>query len=277
MKQKEIGIIGYGSMGRMLAQGFLRHGVGAVNMVVANRHAEKMADLVKDYPEVIATADNCAAAACAHVFLCVEPMQMAGVLEEIKDTLTETTHLITIGGAGDMAAYSEVFGGAVSRVIPTLLAEIDRGYALISHNEKVSGENQDWLEKSLAPMGKTVVLPEVQLKTFMQFTSCGPAFIAALFAQWLVAGESVLPAEAKEILFATLLETVGGTVQLMEETRMSFGEMIARVATKGGITERGVQILEAGLAPVFTGLTTACNDRNDVAAGKVAAAIKEVR
>ncbi len=277
MQQKEIGIIGYGSMGKMLAQGFLRHGLAVESLVVSNRHVEKMADLVASYPGVTATADNCGAAACAHVFLCVEPMQMAGVLGEIKDTLTETTHLVTIGGAGDMEAYSQVFDGAVSRVIPTLLAEIDRGYALISHNEKVSEENRDWLEKSLVPMGKIVVLPEEQLKTFMQFTSCGPAFIAALFEYWLAAGEQVLPKEAKEVLFATLLETVGGTVAFMEKTQMSFGEMIARVATKGGITERGVQILEAGLAPVFSELTIACNDRNDMAAGKVAAAIQEVR
>lgn len=276
MQQKEIGIIGYGSMGKMLAQGFLRHGLAAESLVVANRHIEKIADLTAAYPGVTATADNCEAAACSHVFLCVEPMQMAGVLGEIKGTLTETTHLITIGGAGDMAAYSQVFDGAVSRVIPTLLAEIDRGYGLISHNENVTVEQKAWLAKSLAPMGKTVVLPEEQLKTFMQFTSCGPAFIAALFAQWLAAGMQVLPQEAKESLFATLLETVGGTVALMEKTQMSFGEMIARVATKGGITERGVQILEAGLAPVFTELTTACNDRNDTAAEKVGAAIKEV-
>ena len=58
---------------------------------------------------------------------------------------------------------------------------------------------------------------------------------------------------------------------------MSFAEMIARVATKGGITERGVQILEAGLAPVFMELTTACNDRNDMAAGKVAASMAEIK
>ena len=277
MDKKEIGIIGYGSMGKMLAQGFLRHGVAADNLVVANRHAEKMADLQGAYPGVTATADNCAAAACAHVLLCVEPMQMAGVLGEIKDTLAAETHLITIGGAGDMAAYGQVFDGAISRVIPTLLAEIDRGYALISHNEKVPAENKDWLEKNLATMGKTVVLPEEQLKTFMQFTSCGPAFIAALFEQWLAAGTQVLPIEAKEMLFATLLETVGGTVALMEKTEMSFAEMIARVATKGGITERGVQILEAGLAPVFMELTTACNDRNDMAAGKVAASMAEIK
>ncbi len=277
MKQKEIGIIGYGSMGKMLAQGFLRHGVAAEDMVITNRHAEKMAELQSTYPAVTATEDNRAAAACAHVFLCVEPMQMAGVLGEIKDTLTADTHLITIGGAGDMAAYSQAFDGAISRVIPTLLAEIDRGYALVSHNEKVDERNKSWLEKNLALMGKNVVLPEEQLKTFMQFTSCGPAFIAALFEQWLTAGEQVLPTEAKEVLFATLLETVSGTVSLMEKTRMSFAEMIARVATKGGITERGVQILESGLAPVFGELTTACNDRNDMAAGKVAASIAEIK
>ena len=58
MQQKEIGIIGYGSMGKMLTQGFLRHGIAAEAMVVANRHAEKMADLVATYPGVIVTADN---------------------------------------------------------------------------------------------------------------------------------------------------------------------------------------------------------------------------
>lgn len=276
MSQREIGIIGYGSMGKMLAHGFLRHGIGQKQLVVANRHVEKMADLQAAYPGVMVTEDNTIAANCNHVFLCVEPMQMAGVLGQVKHSLASDAHLITIGGAGDMAAYSPAFSGAISRVIPTLLAEIDRGYGLIAHNDKVCEKDKIWLEHILSLMGKTVVLPEEQLKTFMQFTSCGPAFIAALFEQWLKAGEQVLPEGQKEILFATLLETVGGTVELMQKTNLSFGEMIARVATKGGITERGVQILEAGLSPVFTELTAACNDRNDVAGEKVAASIREI-
>lgn len=277
MQERNIGIIGYGSMGKMLARGFLRHGIGADQLVVANRHVEKMADLGLDYPDVRVTTDNSAAARCAHVFLCVEPMQMAGVLGEIQGELRDDTHLITIGGAGDMAAYGQVFSGAVSRVIPTLLAEIDRGYALISHNEKVMESDKTWLADILAPMGKTMELPEEQLKTFMQFTSCGPAFIGALFAQWLTAGLQSIPAEQKELLFAALLETVGGTVALMEQTLMTFEQVIARVATKGGITERGVQILGAGLPTVFTELVTACNNRNDTAAEKVAVSILETK
>lgn len=276
MERKEIGVIGYGSMGKMLVYGFLRHGIPASQIVVANRHLDKMQPLTEAYSEITTTIENEVAANSKHLFLCVEPLQMAGVLQQIAGCFRSDTHLITIAGAGDMAGYTPVFAGGISRVIPTLLAEIDRGYSLISHNEKVTAADQNWLGEILGKMGKTVVVPEEQLKTWMQFTSCGPAFIAALFEQWLAVGEQVLPAAQKQILFDALLETVAGTVAFMQQSQLSFAEIVARVATKGGITERGVQILSNGLAPVFTELLTECNNRNDGAGKKVADSIGNI-
>jgi pyrroline-5-carboxylate reductase len=45
--------------------------------------------------------------------------------------------------------------------------------------------------------------------------------------------------------------TISNTAKLYGEKKMNFEQVIQRVATKGGITEEGVEVLREGLPPVF--------------------------
>ena len=48
-----------------------------------------------------------------------------------------------------------------------------------------------------------------------------------------------------------LIETVKGTIELIDIKQMSFNEIVSRVATKGGITEVGVKILNDKMPDIF--------------------------
>ena len=47
------------------------------------------------------------------------------------------------------------------------------------------------------------------------------------------------------------ISTLFGTARLLVEKNMSFEEMVTRVATKGGITEEAVKVLNNHLPTVF--------------------------
>ena len=82
------------------------------------------------------------------------------------------------------------------------------------------------------------------------FTSCAPGIIAAIFQNFVEAGlkHSGLP---KEIAQQMVISTLFGTAKLLLEREMSFSQMISRVATKGGITEEAVKVLNRGLPSTF--------------------------
>lgn len=43
------------------------------------------------------------------------------------------------------------------------------------------------------------------------------------------------------------MKTLEGTLKFIAENDLSFDEVISRVATKGGITEEGIRVLQVGL------------------------------
>ena len=88
----KIGIIGYGSMGKMLLWKFSEKGkIEKSDLLVSNRTKDKLVE-AKDIAEIL---DNRGVASNSDiVFLCVRPSDLKTVLEEIKDTIRPET-LIT--------------------------------------------------------------------------------------------------------------------------------------------------------------------------------------
>ena len=94
---------------------------------------------------------------------------------------------------------------------------------------------------------------EEDLDISTDLTSCSPAFMAYIFKEFADIGAArseISEKEAEEMVLQTLL----GTVKLLTEKKMSFEEIISRVATKGGITEEGIKSLENDLPEVFDNL-----------------------
>ena len=83
---RKVGIIGYGSMGKMLLWKFAEAGaVSKENLLAANRTREKLdeassiATICESNAELAAKADI--------VFVCVRPSDMKGVFEEVIDSI----------------------------------------------------------------------------------------------------------------------------------------------------------------------------------------------
>ncbi len=75
-----------------------------------------------------------------------------------------------------------------------------------------------------------------------ELVSCMPGFIASIFDVICRTAEKHTTIPANQII-RMVLDTMCATGALMLEKHMSLGEVVARVATRGGITEEGTKVI----------------------------------
>jgi pyrroline-5-carboxylate reductase len=249
---KKVAFLGYGSMGGMLINAFLESGViPPEQTVISNRTIEKMEGLNDRWKGISLTNDNRKAAEESDLlFICVRPLDVLPVLREIRSDIKREAHLVSIAACVKLNDIESCFTGQVTKVIPSLTIEVKEGISLVCHNSKVSMENRNRLEELFGSVGKIFCIKENNFEVAADLTSCAPGMFAAVFENYVNAGirHSDIPPEiAHQMVVSTLL----GTSRIMAERCIGFSEMIKRVATKGGITEEGVKVLNAKLPAVF--------------------------
>ncbi len=250
--QAKLGFIGYGSMARMLIDRFLAAKVcSPSNLAVSTRTREKLAPLAAAHPCLIAAEDNRQTALLAtHLFLCVKPLELKGVLEGIRGAVRKETHIISIAACAGLDYLNRIAPAKYTRIIPSLASATGHGMTLVCHGPGVSAEDAALVEKWFGSLGQVKCLAEKDFEAGSDLTSCAPGLIAAIFRQFAEAGvrySEISQSDAEQMVIATLL----GTAELLAQGKLGFEELIARVATKGGITEEGVRCLDAGLPAVF--------------------------
>jgi len=249
---KKTGFIGYGSMGRMLINGFLKSGIlSPKETVISNRTMAKIENLAQEWQGITLTTDNRKAAGESDLlFICVRPLDVLPVLREIKSDLKGSTHLVSIAGCVTINDIESQFPGQVTKVIPSVTSEVGEGISLVCHNPKVTGYGIEGIEKLLGAISRVVHVRENDFEVAADFTSCAPGMIAAIFDCFVRAGLKHTEIEsdaAQKLIIATLF----GTAKVMTEKGIGFSGLIERVATKGGITEEGVKVLNNHLPAVF--------------------------
>lgn len=238
-----IGIIGYGSMGRMFYEKMSGSAtVGETEFYVSNRtqekieHLRKLCNVCDSNSQVAEQADI--------LFLCVRPGDMKGILLEIKDCLKENALLVSLNGSILFEQLEKVCDVKIAKVIPCVTAEVNQAQTLVCYNEKVSEADKNVLEKLFSCMGAVIELPEQEMGMGAELVSCMPGFLAAIFREICVSAKKHTSLSEDEIA-RMLLHTVVGTGTLMIEKGYSFHDVVERVATKGGITEEGTKVIES--------------------------------
>ena len=261
----KIGVIGYGNMGSMIVNNILKLNLllDDEELIVSNRHLNKFESLIEEYPEenLNITSDN-------KILISVETPQFKKVIEEITPFINEKTHIIYTCAGLNFNHIKSFFNGKLTLVIPTLASTVTsnnaisslsrrKGVTLIKHNSRVELQERLFVEDLFNEFSyvKKIDNPiylneednihpndnELEINTII--SSCGPAFIAEMiekFAQSCSELTNIPKEEAEKIL----LKTIIGTALLKEDQSLSNEEIINKVATKGGITQEGVDLLD---------------------------------
>ena len=243
-----VGIIGYGSMGKMLADKFAASGISDIKQVfVTNRSKEKLGSAPVGV--TVCGENQDLAEKSDIVFVCVRPVDLPDIIAEIAPSLRPDTLLVSLNGNISFEMIGRVTEQTAAKVIPSLTAEINRSQSLVCFNDSVSDEDKACLKTLLGCIGNVIELPEKEMGMGSELVSCMPGFIASIF--------DVICKEAKkhteipeEQIVRMVLSTLSATGDLMLQKEMTFEEVVKRVATKGGITQEGTAVVYEKLPDV---------------------------
>lgn len=282
-----IGIIGYGHMGSMIVENILKLELlfDDEKLIVSNRNIEKIQHLKEEYEEldVEITEDNTELASkCEKIIIAVETPQFKDLLNEIKPFLKENCHIMYTCSGLEFENVEKIYDGKFTMIIPTYASTVSssnsiasqnrrKGVTLIKHNSKVGFEEQKYIEDLFNefsyvkkfeefnmdmenPFNYTSDLNNFSMKNDIEvstiITSCAPAFIAILIEK-LASIASMKSGIPKNEMEQMITKTVLATASLKDDYNLSNEEIISQVATKGGITQEGVDFLNKNMDRIY--------------------------
>jgi pyrroline-5-carboxylate reductase len=143
-----------------------------------------------------------------------------------------------------------MFPGAVSKVIPSVTMEAGRGVTLICHGRGSSIEQRVALATLFGRSSLVREVEEAQVEVASDLTSCAPGLMAEMMLKFAEGGARVGSLTREEAL-EMVLETMMGTAIMLTDLGVAPEELKTRVATKGGITEQGLKVLDRELPCVY--------------------------
>ncbi len=238
-----IAVVGAGVMGETLLSGLIRSGKRAEDLLVAERRAERGAELTERYGVTVVSNAQAAERADTLV-LVVKPQDMGVVLAEVAGSIRPGTLVVSLA-AGVTTAYLEKrlpAGTPCVRVMPNTPALVDQGMAAVAAGTSCDEEHLERAEALLRAVGKVIRVPEKQLDAVTAVSGSGPAYIFFVVEAMIEAGVHLgLPrTTATELVVQTTL----GAATMLRETGEHPVVLREQVTSPAGTTAAALRQLE---------------------------------
>jgi len=243
-----VGFIGAGNMARSLAGGLIKNGWPKNQLTLSDPNPDQRRG-AETALGINTFADNKAVAEQADILvLAVKPQFLQDACTGVVQTVQRTKPLVISVAAGVHLADAERWLGgnlAVVRVMPNTPALIGSGASGMYANVRVDAAMRDQAESILRAVGVTVWLEEESLLDVVTALSgSGPAyFFLVMEALEKAAIDNGLDPAIARLL---TLETAYGAAKMALEGGEEPSQLRQRVTSKGGTTERALQVLEQG-------------------------------
>lgn len=258
----KIGIIGTGNMGKILVEALIDgNAISPSSMMIINRTKSK-ALLLKDRYDDIRIADNSGeiAAKSDLLFICVKPLDVHSLLQEIKPYLTEEKCVISITSPISTDKIETEMPCSVGRVIPSITNRALAGVSLLTFGENCSKEWKTKVEELFSQISVPVHIEEKITRVASDIVSCGPAFFSYLLEQFIQAAVKVSEIE-EQMATKLATEMIIGLGELIKQGHYTLPKLTEKVCVKGGITGEGINVLQTELGDVFEHLYQATNKK----------------
>lgn len=199
------------------------------------------------------SAAECASGADA-VVAAVRPADMETLLSSIAPAATPDGPLVLSIAAGRTTAWIEErlpAGARVVRAMPNLGASVRLGATAFSPGANATVKDRALALAVLSSFGTAVEMPESRLDAVTALSGSGPAFFAFALKAMADGGAALGldPGDARTLALRTML---GAATVLSRPGAPSPEDFVASVATPGGTTAAGMEILgRSDLPAVF--------------------------
>ncbi|WP_066064033.1 late competence protein ComER [Neobacillus soli] len=257
-----IGIIGTGNMGRIVVEALLDgKAISPSSMMITNRTKSKALLLKDKYREIRVGANAEEVAAQSDLlFICVKPLDVYKILDEINPHLSAEKCLISITSPISTSQIEKKVSCSVARMIPSITNRALSGVSLITYGENCSDSWRIKIEKIIMKFSKPVCIDDKITRVSSDIVSCGPAFFSYLLQRFIQA--AVKETEIDEntaTIFAS--EMIVGLGELLKQGHYTLPSLQEKVCVKGGITGEGIKVFDNELGEVFEHLIQATHEK----------------
>jgi competence protein ComER len=260
----EVGIIGTGNMGTILAEALLNaNAVSPSSMTVTNRTKAKAIQLKNTFPDVTIETNAIEVAKRSElIFICVKPLDVYDILNQINSVITKNHCVVSITSPISVMNLESQLACSVARVIPSITNRAFSGVSLFSFGDHCSGTWKKELWGLFESISVPVEIDENITRVSSDIVSCGPAFFSYLIQRFITAAinETHINQETATTLASQMLIGLG---ELLKKGHYTLPTLQEKVCVKGGITGEGIKVLEAEIGDVFEHLFHATHRKFD--------------
>lgn len=191
------------------------------------------------------------------VMLGFKPQQLTDIGPAVADALAHDATVISILAGVVLADLEAMFAKQTCvRAMPNMPVREGEGVVLLV------GERQQAVEQLMVGLGYNQWLDdEAAFDLYSALSGCGPAYVYRVIEAMAAAGTRLgLPQDEALAITKAMLRGAAGSAL---GSPLTPGELVAQVASKGGMTQAGLDVLDTDgqLAAIFTETLRASRDR----------------
>lgn len=247
LKNHTVAVIGAGNIGRALIGGLVKgHEFDTSQLWATRRNPWALDELADDFPGIHLTKDNTEAVKHATiVVLAIKPQNIHEVLDEIRETMSADTLVISVLAGITTDALQKGLGQeiAVVRTMPNTPALVDEGATAIAGGRYSSDEHVELSRHIFEAVGKVEIVPEYLMDAVTGLSGSGPAYVYMFIEALTDAG--VKQGIPRPISARLAAQTVYGAAKLVQETGKHPAILRDEVTTPGGTAIAAVAELES--------------------------------
>lgn len=233
-------LVGCGNMAGQMLRRWLDCGLDPARVTVLRPSGKPVAPgvaVVRDYPARFSPGTT--------VLLGMKPQQLDDVAARIAAAVRDDTLLLSILAGVTTTSLRERFPAAraVVRIMPNTPVGVGQGVCAMYADATVPQQARGETATLMAPLGLGEWIGEEgDFNVVTALSGCGPAYLFRFIDALAVAGTRLgLPQEQAARL---ALATVQGAATLAAQTDESPGLLADRVASPGGMTRMGMNVLD---------------------------------
>ncbi len=242
MEFKPLGFIGFGNMGRAIAEGLIRSGRFKKEDFFVSVRSERSKGLLSEEGWNVVSNEEVAKKS-ALIFVAVKPKNAENVLKPLSIYIG-TKPVVSVMAGVKLKRLEELLPTArVVRTMPNVNVAVGVGVWGVAFSERVSEGLRKKITELLALTGLVLEIDEKLMNSITALAGSGPAFVAELLDAFALAGVKMGFKYGDALKVA--LYTFGGTVEYISDRSVHPAAMRDLVCSPAGTTIYGVSKLNS--------------------------------
>jgi len=226
-------LIGAGTMGSAVLDRLVQAAfVGAEAVFICDMNPDRL-DAIKRRLDARASRDNREGATFADaIILAVPPRQACPVLEEIRDSLSESKIVVSLVALVPTSLIEETLRSRIGvvRVMPNIPSMVGSGFNVFCFGRHISSGDKEWVKSMLSVLGEHEEVDEDKIETYTVLSAMGPTYFLPFVDELIRFGASngLSYQEARKVAAST----IRGTAELVSKVDRPVEELKNMIGTQ---------------------------------------------